>query len=268
MKWQRSGPLVAGATILAVCLAVSLGAARSAPFPPDALVAQPYLPPGRPFWFGTDVIGRDLLSRVIYGIRTSMTISASAICLATAVGTGVGMTAGFAGGAVDQVVMRVLDIFFAFPAILLAIVVVAVLGPSMRNVILTIAVVYMPRLARVARAPTLAVKTQPFVEAARACGGSTARLLLRHVLPNISSPVIVEATLDLSRALITESALSFLGLGVPPPAPTLGAMLAAGKEFLLTAPWVSMAPGIAITVMSVGFVLFGIGLRDVLSRQP
>jgi len=232
------------------------------PFPGRSLE-----PPGPEFPAGTDSIGRDVLSRVIHGSRVSLLVSVPAVGFALAAGLGLGLTAGYRGGPVDRLVMRVLDMAFAFPVVLLAMAIVGVLGPSVRNLILTIGLVYTPAMTRVVRGPVLVVRRLEYVEAARVMGAGDGRILLRHVLPNIASPVVVETSLALSRAIFTETALSFLGLGPPPPNPSWGSMLAQSRQFMEFAPWTVLAPGLAITVATMSFILLGNGLRDLLDPR-
>lgn len=223
--------------------------------------------PQASFPFGTDSLGRDIFSRVLHGGRVSLRVAVPSVALALALGLLLGLPAGYLGGRVDQITMRLLDLLFAFPAILLAIVVVSVLGPSISNLVLTIGLIYAPRMARVVRAPTMAVKARDFVDAARALGASDLRLIVRHVLPNAASPVIVEVSLALGQVIITETALSFLGLGPPPPDPTWGAMLSENRAFIAFAPWTVLAPGAAIAVAVTAFLMVGHGLRVVLDPR-
>ncbi len=211
---------------------------------------------------GTDKLGRDLFSRIIYGARTTLLVSLPSIALSMIIGLFLGLIAGFFGGRVDQIIMRILDIFLAFPGLLLAIAVVAVLGPSIPNLIITIAILYTPRMARIARAPVLSMKEREFISAARVSGAGDWRIIRNHILPNILSPVIVDATLSASQAIITESALSYLGLGAPPPTPSWGEMLSSSRQFMTSAPWSALFPGLAIVYATTSFIILGNGLRD------
>jgi peptide/nickel transport system permease protein len=212
--------------------------------------------------FGTDSIGRDVFSRVLHGGRVSLLIAIPSVILALTLGLFLGVPAGYFGGRIDQLIMRFLDIVFAFPALLLAILVVSILGASIQNLILTIGIIYTPRMARIARAPILSTKTRDFVEASRAMGAPEARVVFRHVLPNSAAPIIVEVSLALSQIIITETALSFLGLGPPPPNPSWGAMLSQSRQFMEFASWTVLAPGFAIVVAVSSFLLIGHGMRQ------
>lgn len=219
-------------------------------------------PPSTDHFFGTDDLGRDTFSRIIYGARASILVGALSVIAAFILGTVTGLVAGFFGKWVDALIMRVMDVIFAFPSILLALAITAVLGPSLTNAVLAIAVVNLPVFARIARAQTMVVARLDFVEASRAIGAGTPRILFRTILPNILTPVIVQGSLLFASAIITESYLSFLGLGVQPPTPTWGNMLRSAIGFLDLAPWLACFPGLAIFLTVLGFNLLGDGLRD------
>jgi peptide/nickel transport system permease protein len=223
--------------------------------------------PSAEFPLGTDAFGRDLLSRILYGARLSIQVAVLSVAMATIVGGFLGLVSGYLGGIADQVIGRVMDVFFAFPAILLALGIVAALGPDPRNVILAIAVVYTPIFARVVRGPTLALKARDFVEAARAVGATQTRIVARHIVPNLLSTLIVQVSLALSWAVLTEGALSFLGLSAQPPAPSWGVMLSEGRQYLEFATHLAIFPGLAIMIAVLGFNLLGDGLRDALDPQ-
>ncbi len=258
--------LIGGATVSIVVL-VALAAPVLAPHDPVAQIAKPLRPPGGEFLAGTDEFGRDELSRLIYGARVSLYVGVLAVLIALAVGGTSGLVAGFHGGWVDDAVMRVMDMLLSMPPLVLAIAITAVLGPSLTNVMLAIGIVYSPTFARVARGPTLAVVQRPYIEAARAIGASSLAIVLRHVLPNVAAPILVQATVSLSTAILTEAALSFLGLGTQPPTASWGLMLSAARQYMLIDPWIAVLPGSAIAVTVLGFNLLGDGLRDVLDPQ-
>jgi peptide/nickel transport system permease protein len=223
-----------------------------------------------PSWslpLGGDTFGRDLLSRIVYGARLSLQVSASSVAIALVAGTFLGLLAGYAGGWVDQVIMRTMDVLFAFPAVLLALGIVAALGPDPKNVIIAIAVVYTPIFARVVRAPVLALKEREFVDAARGLGARASRIIVRHILPNLLSVLVVQASIALSWAVLTEASLSFLGLSAQPPAASWGVMLNDGRQSLELAPHLAIFPGVAIMLAVLGFNLLGDGLRDVLDPR-
>lgn len=229
--------------------------------------AQRLLGPTPEFPFGTDALGRDLLSRVLHGSRLSIEVAVLSVAIATFVGGILGLVSGYLGGIADLVIGRVMDVFFAFPAILLALGIVAALGPDPRNVIIAIAVVYTPIFARVVRGPVLALKARDFVEAARAIGATQTRIVARHIVPNLLSTLIVQVSLALSWAVLTEGALSFLGLSAQPPAPSWGVMLNEGRQYLEFATHLAIFPGLAIMIAVLGFNLLGDGLRDALDPQ-
>jgi peptide/nickel transport system permease protein len=222
------------------------------------------LAPGLRYLFGTDNLGRDILSRVIFGMRTSLLVSLSSILLGMVLGAIIGMISGFLGGGVDNVICRILDIFFGIPTMLLAIALSAMLGTGILNPIVAIAIINIPFFARLVRGPTMAEKAKQYIQAARAIGAPTGRIIFRYILPNVIPLVIVQATVSLSYAILIEASLGFVGLGVQPPTPSLGNMLSEGRTYLELAPWFSAFPGLAIVIMVLSFNLVGDGLRDAL----
>ncbi len=234
---------------------------------PLEISAQRLAAPTGEHLLGTDALGRDLLSRILFGARLSMQVTLLSVAAATLAGGALGLISGYLGGLADLAIGRVMDVFFAFPAILLALGIVAALGPDPNNVVIAIAVVYTPILARVVRGPVLALKARDFVEAARAIGARPARIILRHILPNLLSTLIVQVSLALSWAVLTEGALSFLGLSAQPPAPSWGVMLNEGRQYLEFATHLALFPGLAIMIAVLGFNLLGDGLRDALDPQ-
>lgn len=218
-------------------------------------------------FMGTDQFGRDVLSRIIYGSRISLSVSFSATLIAATFGILMGIWAGFLGGIYDNIIMRINDIIFSFPPLLLAIFIMGVFGENTYNVIIAIGIVYIPQFARISRAAILAIKNLEFVEAALAIGGTRNRILFKHLLPNIIPSLIIQISLCLSLGILLESSLSFLGLGVQPPFPSWGSMLGDARRFIIIAPWSAIFPGITIFLIVIGFNLLGDGLRDILDPR-
>ena len=263
----RSPLFRAACALLGAVVTVGIAAQWIAPYSPTAVDAQGlFQAPGQRHWMGTDRFGRDLLSRVLFGVRVSVGIAGAAIALALLAGSALGLLAGL-GRALDQLCGRVMDVFFAFPPILLAIAIAAVLGAGVGSAVAAIAVVYAPLFFRVVRGSVLAESAQAYVEAAEALGLGRGAILLRHILPNAVSPVIVQTAVCLSYAILIESALSYLGVGVQPPTPSWGTILNEGKEFLALAPWVSLFPGGAIMLTVLALNVVGDGLRDSLDPR-
>ena len=271
LSWRRlfaHSSFVAGAIIVTGVVAAAAFAPALAPFDPieQAFTSQ-LLAPSTAHPFGTDEFGRDIFSRVIYGARIALVVGVVADGIAALLGVVLGVVSGYFGRRVDAFLMRTVDVLLAFPYLLLAMIVVAILGPSLINAMIAIGIVYTPQFARVVRGAVLQVKEEDFVEAARAVGAGSLRLLARHVLPNILSPIIVMATLTVGFMIVETAGLSFLGLGASPPTPEWGSMLATGRSFMLTAPWIATFPGLAILITVVGFNLIGDGLRDLLDPR-
>jgi peptide/nickel transport system permease protein len=227
----------------------------------------PFAPPSAAHPFGTDSLGRDVLARTLYGAKVSVQVAITAVTVAAVVGSPLGIVAGYVGGVVETVLMRAVDVMLGFPALVLAIGLVAALGFSLTNVIIALGIVYVPQFARIARSTALSVSEEEYVDAARALGYSRRHVVLREVLPNCLSPLLVQASLLMAFAIIAEASLSFLGLGVQPPTPTWGQMVSSGSGYLTQAPWISLFPGGAILVTVLGFNLVGDGLRDALDPR-
>jgi peptide/nickel transport system permease protein len=263
-----------GAVVVVVVLVTAVVAPLVSPFDPLGQDLENRLKPpgwrdgaGRAHPLGTDHLGRDLLARVIYGARPALLVGFAAVLISGVLGMLSGLLSGYFGGRVDDVLMRLADIQLAFPFILLAIAVIGVLGPSLPTIIAVIGVSSWVVYARVVRGAVLSLREREFVQAARALGGGDGRVLVRHILPNVLTPWLVVATLDMARVIVIESALSFLGLGVQPPTPTWGGMLADGRVYISTAWWLATFPGLAILVAVLGINLFGDGLRDTLDPR-
>jgi len=274
-RWRETLGLLArnptaavSALVLLAIVAVAVLSDQVAPDGPnDQDIAGRLRPPSWAHPFGTDDFGRDVLSRVILGAPTTLRVGFLSVALALVAGTLIGLLAGFYGRWVDDVLMRVMDMLFAFPAVLLAIAILAVRGPGPSNAIYAIAVVYVPIFARVTRASVLGVREEVYVRASRSIGASDLRLLFRHVLPNAAPPIIVQASISLAFAVLAEAALSFLGLGTQPPDPSWGLMLAEGRGYIDLAWWLAFFPGMAIVITVLCFNLLGDGLRDVLDPR-
>nr|WP_202501058.1 ABC transporter permease [Streptomyces sp. SID5785] len=265
---RRNRLAMTGAVIAAVFVLAALFAPLVAPYDP----AQPdfdnvLAAPGWSHWLGTDDLGRDQLSRVVFGARASMQVGVLAVALAFLVGVPLGLLAGYYGKVADSVVSRVTDTMLAFPFLVLAVGLAAVLGPSLTNATIAIGISQIPAVIRITRAETLRLKHVDYVAAAVANGGGDGTVLLRHVLPNATSALIVQATVGIPTAIIGEALLSFLGLGVQPPEPSLGVMLSSAQAFLAAAPWMAVFPGLAVVAATLAFNLLGDGLRDVLDPR-
>ncbi len=263
----RANPVsLIGLGLAIALLLIALTAPIIAPYDPVKLDPKHrLLPPSSTNWLGTDDGGRDIFSRVIFGARYSLLAAAVVLTLAVTIGTTVGLIAGFAGGKVDEALMRLTDMFLAFPALVLAMGISAALGASLVNSMIAIAIVWWPWYARLVRGQTLRLRHEQFVDAARATGASDSHTILRHILPNCWTPIIVQITLDIGYAILTTASLSFIGLGAQPPTPEWGAMVATGKDYILDQWWMATFPGLAIFVAVMAFNLLGDGLQEALS---
>jgi len=261
----RSTVVVVGAVGALAIVVMALGADVLAPHPPDEqnfdlIEARP----GAKAVFGTDRFGRDVLSRVIYGARVSLYVAVTSTALAMLVGGAFGLTAGYAGGTWDNAINRVMDVFFSIPGLLLAVGIAAMRGPGVNSAVVAITILYTPLFARVMRGPVLAEREKEYIEAIRALGATRLVVALKHLLPNVLSPFVVQGTVAFSQAILIEASLSYLGLSAQPPTPSWGNMLNEGRTYLETAPWISVFPGVAIMVAVLAFNLIGDGLRDAL----
>jgi peptide/nickel transport system permease protein len=264
----RSRGATSGGVIFGLFVIMALAAPLLTPYDPTRLnVVESLEPPSARHWLGTDQFGRDVLARVIYGARVSMAMGVVAVTIPVVLGLALGLVSGYYRGTVDLLVMRLVDVMLAFPGILLALVIIAVLGPNLGSAMIAVGVSGMPLFVRVVRSSTLTVRALQYVEAAQAAGSGDARVLMRHVLPNVLTPVIVLVTLGIPAAIVAGAALSFLGLGVKPPKPDWGEMLSKGRAFMGTAWWLSTFPGLAIAVIVLAINRFGDGLRDALDPR-
>jgi peptide/nickel transport system permease protein len=257
-----------GLGFLALLVLCAVFADVVAPYGPlQQAMAERFQGPSPRHWLGTDDFGRDLLSRIIYGARISLQVGFVAVGIAGTLGVLLGLVAGYFGGMVDNAIMRLMDVVLAFPAILLAVTIMALLGPSTTNVMIAIGIAYVPIFARLVRGSVLAIKPNDYVEAARASGATEARTLVRHVLPGTSGPIIVQVSLALAFAILAEAALSFLGLGTQPPTPSWGSMLSFGRQYIQQAPWFTFFPGLVIFLTVLSLNLVGDGLSDALDPR-
>ena len=266
--WRRSPLTVAGLALIAILALIALLAPLLAPSDPLKQVLSTRLdPPSAEHWLGTDQLGRDVLSRMIYGARISLLIGTVVVVLSTSVGTFVGMMAGYFGGLLDEALMRLTDVFFAFPALILAMAISGALGPSLTNAMIAIAVVTWPVYARLVRAQVLSLREREYVEAARGLGASGERIMWGHILPNTLAPLLVQASFDMGGAILSAAGLSFIGFGTQPPTAEWGVMISEGRNYIATHPWLSLFPGLAILFTVAAFNLIGDGLRDALDPR-
>jgi peptide/nickel transport system permease protein len=261
----RSPQAIIGTVIVLLFAFVAIFGPALAPYQPTAMkMTKRLAPPGPDFMMGTDDFGRDILSRILHGAGASFQVGIFSVGISLIAGTLLGLLSGYRGGWVDMTIMTVMDVLFAFPAVLLAIAIMAILGPNLGNVILAIGIVNLPVFVRLTRGAVFSVKNLLYIEAARSLGVPPWVIAFRHVLPNILAPLIVQASLTVAAAILTEASLSYLGLGNPPPAPSWGNMLSSGYGFMQTSPWPAIFPGLAIMLAVLGFNLMGDGLRDAL----
>jgi peptide/nickel transport system permease protein len=263
----RNRLAIAGAALVVVVLIAGLVSPLVAPFDPTLITPDALAPPTRAHLFGTDDLGRDIFSRVLYGARISPLVGLLAVAISASVGVTMGLIAGYAGGPADNVLMRVVDILLSFPGIVLAIGVVAILGPGLNHALVAVGIAGIPTFARVVRGSVLVEKEKEYVEAARLLGVPTPRLLLLHILPNVLAPVLVLSTLSVAGAILAAAGLSFIGLGAQLPTPEWGAMLSQGRNYLAVQWWVAAFPGAAIAMTVLGVNLMGDGIRDVLDPR-
>jgi peptide/nickel transport system permease protein len=266
--FRRNRIALVGLIIIAIFLIVAVAAPWLTPHNPNAVeLSQRLIPPNREYLLGADNLGRDILSRIIAGSRVSLWVGIVSVGLSMAIGVTAGLIAGYRRGAVETLIMRLVDVFLAFPVIVLAIAIMAVRGPGLTNVMVALAIVYWTTYARVTRGVALVIREEDYVLAARSIGVSNLRIMVRHILPNAIPPILVIASLGMGNAILAEAALSFLGLGIQPPQPSWGSMLSFGMQFLRDAPYLSTFPGLAIFVTVLGFNLLGDGLRDALDPR-
>lgn len=257
-----------GAFVLITVTIMAVFGPYIAPYDPNGMdFAVRFAGPSFEHWMGTDDFGRDIFSRIIYGSRVSLQVGVVAVGVATLIGTSLGLIAGYSNRIIDEIIMRAMDILYAFPAILLAIAILAALGRGVGNAMIAIGLVYIPIFARISRGAVLGIRNEEFILAAKALGAGDIRIMLTHILPNVLSPIIVEITLSFAFAILAEAALSFFGLGTQPPDPSWGRMLSEGRDFFRQSGWLGVFPGMAIFFTVMGFNFLGDGLRDALDPQ-
>ena len=267
---KRNKMALFGLVILVIIVLLALFADQIANY--DQVVIKQNLrmrlkPPSSAHWLGTDEFGRDIFARLVHGARVSLKVGILAVGIAIVIGGFLGAIAGYYGGKLDNIIMRVMDIFLAVPSILLAIAIVSALGPNLLNLMIAVSISSIPRYARIVRASVLSIRDQEFIEAARAIGASDARIIFRHIIPNSLAPVIVQGTLGVANAILSTAGLSFIGLGIQPPAPEWGSMLSGGRQYLRYAWWVTTFPGVSIMITILSLNLLGDGLRDALDPR-
>lgn len=256
-----------GLILILIISSVAIFAPYITPFSYTRMVAEPLTQPSIDHWFGTDQLGRDYFSRIIYGARISLIVGILSQIVTIGIGVPIGAVSGFFGGIIDNIIMRIVDVFLAFPFYLLAIVMVAVLGPSLQNVVVALGVVMWPAMARLVRGQALSIREEDYIAAAKVSGMSRWYIIFRHVIPNCLAPVIIQVSLNMAAAILGEAGLSFLGLGIQPPTPSWGQMLGEGKDYLRIVPSLCLFPGLMIMLIVLGFNLLGDGLRDTLDPR-
>lgn len=259
--------LVGGGVVLFYILIAVMAPLLSTHDPYQIDLMNRLKPPSMDHWMGTDDKGRDIFSRLLYGTRLSLTVGFLSVFIGAFIGILLGLISGYYGKWVDTIIMRIIDVLLAFPGILLTLAIVSVLGPSLINVIIAVGLFSVPMFARIARGSTLSAKKMEYVDAIRSLGASDGTIIFKHIFPNILSPIIIQATLRLATAILTAAGLSFLGLGAQPPLPEWGAMLSNGRDFLYSAPYLAIFPGLAISTLVIGLNVFGDGLRDALDPR-
>ncbi|MEK5040805.1 nickel transporter permease [Sporosarcina sp. FSL K6-3457] len=267
-RLRKNKAAVVGGFFILLFIVVSLvGPLLTTQDPTAVKVLNKLQPPSAEHWFGTDNYGRDIFTRIIHGMALTLKVGFLSVTMGGVIGVVLGIVSGYYGGIIDTVIMRVMDVLLAFPGILLALAIVSVLGGSLENVIIAVAVFSVPAFARIVRGSTLSVRKLEYIDAVKALGASDFRIIFKHILPNVMSPIIVQATLRIATAVLTASGLSFLGLGAQPPTPEWGAMLSDGRNFMTDAPHVILFPGIMIILVVLAFNIFGDGLRDALDPK-
>lgn len=267
-KLKKNKAALAGGILIILFIIVAIVGPFFTPYEPNKqIITEKLNGPSLDHWFGTDHLGRDIFSRVIHGMKLTLYIGFFSVILGATVGVLLGILAGYYGKMTDTIIMRSMDVLLAFPGILLALAIVSVLGASLNNVIIAVAIFSVPVFARIVRGSTMAVKNLEYIDAVKVLGASDARIIFKHVLPNVTSPLIVQASLNIATAILAASGLSFLGLGAQPPTPEWGAMLSDGRNYLFNAPHVAFFPGIAIVVVVLAFNILGDGLRDALDPK-
>ncbi|USK30902.1 ABC transporter permease subunit [Bacillus sp. CMF21] len=264
---KNKAAVVGGAIILFYILIALFAPLLAAHDPFEIQLDKKLQQPSFEHWMGTDDKGRDILARILYGSRLSMGIGFAAVSFGAFFGIIMGLAAGYYGGWVDTIISRILDVMLAFPGILLALAIISALGPSLVNVMIAVGIFSVPLFARVVRGSTLETKKLEYIDAIRSLGANDGTIIFKHILPNILSPIIIQGTLRLATAILSAAGLSFLGLGAQPPSPEWGTMLSSGRDFLFSAPYIALFPGLAISVLVLGFNLFGDGLRDTLDPR-